>query len=279
MSQISGPPPSPTETPNPPAVALLPGMTLNATIFPEEVGGDTLEVEFSGLKLSATGALPGHPDGPMGPYVDRLATALAGWESWQTSSKRIAVGHSFGGMLLLAWLARQPDPPPSGVVLIATTAGPMYEAGSLRIASFGGFDLRLPVRSFLPAWNTRWVTRTMKRLTSGGRLDAVRQDFRTLGRPSDTAVDLLGWKNTDWRAMRSLRLAMVGFDVRHRLATITTPAVVLHGDRDSLISGRWGQELAAGLPHGRFELVRGAGHALPLTHGEAVLRAIRGLAG
>jgi pimeloyl-[acyl-carrier protein] methyl ester esterase len=48
---------------------------------------------------------------------------------------------------------------------------------------------------------------------------------------------------------------------------------VLHGTRDSLFPLRVASDLAARLPWAELQVVEGAGHALPLTHPDAVLRA------
>ena len=167
----------------------------------------------------------------------------------------------------------------TGLILIATTAGPMYEAVRMRVMGWGRRALRVPIAGAMRLWNRPRITRAMKRLTSNGTLDVLPVDFQKLTRTSDLALDLAGWRNTDWRSMRSFRIAMDRFDVRARLREITLPTIVLHGDRDALFPVAIGRELAAGIPNGEFRLVEGAGHGLPLTHGDAVLQAVRDLVG
>jgi pimeloyl-ACP methyl ester carboxylesterase len=104
-------------------------------------------------------------------------------------------------------------------------------------------------------------------------------DFRTLRHRSDLAVGLAGWRNTDWRARMAYRQAMDGFDVRHRLPEIGVPTVVLHGTRDRLFPLQAARRLAEGLPNAELRVIPGAGHVLPLTHGESVLLAVRDLLG
>jgi pimeloyl-ACP methyl ester carboxylesterase len=52
---------------------------------------------------------------------------------------------------------------------------------------------------------------------------------------------------------------------------------VLHGDRDTLFAVAEARRLAAGLPNAELRVVAGAAHALPLTHGAAVVSAVHEL--
>ena len=67
------------------------------------------------------------------------------------------------------------------------------------------------------------------------------------------------------------------FYLRDRLGAIAIPTIVLHGTRDRLFPLLAARVLAAGLPRAELRIVEGAGHVLPLTHGEAVLGAVRDL--
>lgn len=254
---------------------LLPGMSLNGTIFPD-LGVPSAAADFSALVLSERGDLPAGVANPMDPYVERVESLVADFGPWR-SGRRLVVGHSFGGMLALQWLAsRDGGPGVDAMVLISTSPGPMYRAASLR-AGGRASPRRVPIGPLMRFWNRPLVTRTMKRLTSRGSLAARPVDFRRLRRRSDLAVDLAGWRNTDWRAMRSFRLAMDGFDVRAHLRDLAIPAVVVHGAHDPLLPADEGRALADALPHATFRLVQGAGHALPLTHPEVVTSAVEEL--
>jgi pimeloyl-ACP methyl ester carboxylesterase len=59
-------------------------------------------------------------------------------------------------------------------------------------------------------------------------------------------------------------------DVTPRLAELTMPALVIHGEQDLAIdlgTARW---FADALPHGELVVIDGAGHAANLTHADAV---------
>ena len=268
----SGPSPFPAvDADERPALLVLPGMTLNGTTMPT--------FPWEAVTVDFTQFVPTQPDEAidMGVYRRELDGILDGEPLWHRS-RRIVVGHSFGGMLALDWVLqgiRGGIRRAEGLVLVATTAGPMFDAVRIRVGTIAGRELRLPFAPLLPTWNRRAVTRTVKRLISGSGGSEGHFDFRTLSPPSDLAVDLAGWKNTDWRSMRAYRLAMRGFDCRGDLDRIDIPTVVLHGDRDSLFPVSMAEDLAGRLPRGRLHVVPGAGHVVPLTHGQTVVDAVQ----
>ncbi len=252
---------------------LLPGMALNASIFPA-LELPTLAVDFNELALARGGAAAAHEG--MELYRRMLDEFLDGMAPW-AGAHRIVIAHSFGGMLALHWLLThrcQGVARIDGLVLVATSAGPMFDVVRLRVGRVRGRERRLPLKHLMPVWNTRLVTRAVKRALTRGSLAPRRVDFRALGDRSDFAVDLAGWRNTGWRAMRSYRCAMRGFDVRGMLGDIGVPTIVLHGTEDTLFPTSVAEDLARRLPDAELRLVEGAGHVLSLTHGEEVRRAV-----
>ena len=244
---------------------LLPGMTLNASIFPT-LPVDTLGVDFASLDEVISERMAG--------YVQRLRHTLSENGFWDYE-RRYVVAHSFGGMLALAWLMRHGDDRArvDGMVLIGTTAGPMLDRARLRLIGIGARAIRVPVRPILALWDLPLVTKAMKRFTTRG-LDPCPVDFQQLRSKSDFAVDLGGWRNSHWQAIRSFRHAMRGFDVLGSLAEVDVPTIVLHGPRDSFFALEVASELASGLPNAELRVIEGAAHLLPLTHGDAVVSAL-----
>jgi pimeloyl-ACP methyl ester carboxylesterase len=55
---------------------------------------------------------------------------------------------------------------------------------------------------------------------------------------------------------------MVADRVEVKLPLISAPALVVRGERDSIVPRRWGQEVANLLPRGAYAEIPGAGHAL-----------------
>ena len=260
------------------AALLLPGMSLNATIFPE-LDLPTVTPDLSGLDLGVNGVTPELVGDGFGVYVRLLEEELRSSQCWG-NARRIVVAHSFGGMLALHWLLGDSDREPptvDGLVLIASTAGPMYKRVKLRVPGPLGGTWRVGLGRLVPIWNRPLITKVVKRFLSKGRLDANAVDFRALGIRSDRELGRAGWRNTDWRAMRSYRFVMDGFDVRERLGEITLPAIVLHGTEDSLFEVEDARRLSQQLPNAELRLVPGAGHSLPVTHSNEVVRAVKDL--
>ncbi len=256
-------------------------MTLNRSFFPE-LPVPSVYLDFCTAPPRTGPDDTGQVHGGMDVYVAVLDRFLRDHPTWTSADRRIVVAHSFGAMLALQWLVegqRQgsgAERSIEGLLVIGSTCGPMFDAARIRMASLGGRELRLPVAPFIGIWNRPWVTRTAKRMFTGGSLSVRRVDFQLLTNRSDAAVDRAGWHNTDWRAMRAFRCAMQGFDVRDDLAGLSIPSIVLHGEYDSLFPVSVGRELAHRLD-AEFRVVPDAGHALPLTHPDAVLSAVRAL--
>lgn len=247
---------------------LLPGMTLNDSEFPE-LGLPTLAPRYRTL-------VEPHEDDEMARALgmDEYVRALQAWldarPQWHAARHRVVLAHSFGAMLALDWLARRPKPRVDGLVAISVSPGPLFERLRFRLSRSGW---RVPVSPLMPLWNTRFLTRTVKRLL--GRSSRVEpEDFQLLSEPSEAAVDRLGWRGTDWKQIRAMRFALDGFDVRERLHLIQASTIVLHGERDRLFDVGDPQYIAANVPGAELRLFPEASHTLPLTHPEAVLDAV-----
>ena len=260
------------------AALLLPGMSLNATIFPD-LGMPVVTPDLSGIDLGEDGVTSELVRDGFEVFVRQLVEEIRVRQCWN-GVRRIVVAHSFGGMLALHWLLGASDRPPprvDGLVLIASTAGPMYQQVRIRVPGPLGRRRRVGVGWLVPIWNQAHITKTVKRFLCDGKLGADQLDFRAQGIKSDEELGLAGWRNTDWRAMRSFRYVMGGFDVRERLGEITVPTMVLHGTEDSLFEVEDARLLSRNLPNAELRLIPGAGHALPVTHGNEVVRAVHDL--
>ena len=58
------------------------------------------------------------------------------------------------------------------------------------------------------------------------------------------------------------------------VAAVTLPSLVLHGDEDSLVPIKWGEDLAATLPNSTFVGFEGAGHNFPVAAREKVIETL-----
>lgn len=251
-------------------VLALPAMTLNWTEFPD-FETPTLHASYRALVEPMRDTLARSLG--LQPYTHGLEQWLRRNRLWLAARRRIVVAHSFGAMLALQWLCERPRPHVDGLVAISATAGPMFRRVHLRL----GEHVRVPVAPLIPLWNTRLVTRICKRIFSNGRLTAAPVDFRALRPPNDARVDRAGWRNVEWQQLRAMRLALSGFDMRDRLHRFGSDCIVLHGDHDSLFEVEDARYLASAIPGAELRIVQGAGHALPVSHPEAVTRAVHDL--
>lgn len=251
-------------------VLLLPGMTLNRTIFPD-LRLPAIGLNFNRLALGRNGDSALIRRLGMGLYVRLLEDWLAQNEVWAAATERLVVGHSFGGMLAIRWLTDRPEVQSSisGLVLIGASPGPLPQQVSLRLGSLGDREIRLRLEHLLWLWNRPTLTRIVKHFFDPRSVNRE-VDFRLLTNQSDFAVDLAGWLETDWRAMRCYRSALWGFDVRHRLNRIRVRTAVIHGAKDSLLPSSGAGVLAKGIPGATLSVVSDGAHILPLTHGALV---------
>src|SRR5437764_2139505 len=143
-------------------------MTLNSTIFPP-LDLPTVSIDFTQLVLGPDGSSPELLRLRIGIYTDFVNQRLRGENAWK-ASRRIVVAHSFGGMLALAWwLAAQGSDTGrvDGMVLISTTAGPMFDAARLRLGRIGTREARIGISWLMRLWNRPVATRAIQRIFSG----------------------------------------------------------------------------------------------------------------
>jgi pimeloyl-ACP methyl ester carboxylesterase len=196
----------------------------------------------------------------------------------------VLVGHSMGGMAIMALADQQPGlfgPKVIGVALISTAASgvdpTVWLPGPLR-----------PV--------ARQVAAPMLRGVASGRRAALversRQaagDLAFLGtkyiafgdsRISPALVDFLERmiRATPVHVVAEFYLALLGHDKLSALGVLgRVPVVVLAGDRDRLIPTAQAERLAAEIPGAEFIRLPGAGHVVILERPAEVNEAINGL--
>jgi pimeloyl-ACP methyl ester carboxylesterase len=196
----------------------------------------------------------------------------------------VLVGHSMGGMTIMALASQRPElfgTKVAGTVLVATAASGVDPAAWLPA------PLRLVVRDAAPAV-LRGVSRGRPALlVERGRQAAGDVAFLTARylafgdrNVSPTIVDFVERtiRATPIAVVTAFYLALLDHDKRAALAAVgQAPSVVLIGDRDRVIAPRLAGELAAGIPGGDLILVPGAGHLLMMERPEVVNEAITAL--
>jgi pimeloyl-ACP methyl ester carboxylesterase len=78
--------------------------------------------------------------------------------------------------------------------------------------------------------------------------------------------------------MRQMAAVIAGGDRRARLAAVTAPTLVIHGDADPLVSIEGGRDTAANIKGAELTIIPGMGHDLPLELIETIADAIAGVA-
>jgi len=197
----------------------------------------------------------------------------------------VLVGHSMGGMTIMALADQHPELFGSkviGVVLISTAAGTVDPVTWLP-AMF-----RPAVRLALPSMMTGASKGRVADLVERGRRSA--SDIAFLGtrriafgdpNVSPTVVDFLERiiRSTPIDVIADFYVALVGHEKRHALKVLgNVPVLVLTGDRDRLVDPSLSEEIASAIRDAKLVKIRGAGHVVILERPDEVNQAIADLA-
>ena len=211
--------------------------------------------------------------------VDLLGAALRRVIEETTPDGRIVlVGHSMGGMAIMAMADRfpdmfRPDGPVAGVVLISTSAG------ELSGVTFGMPQVLVRFRKpLLPLISgAGWVT--------AGMLDRAREASTDLawlltrrygfgsGKPSPSLVSFVERMNSATRTESVARYvrALYSHDKVMALGAFNeVPVLVICGDEDLLTPVEHSEEICRTLPHADLVVIPNGGHVALLEYSEAV---------
>jgi pimeloyl-ACP methyl ester carboxylesterase len=201
----------------------------------------------------------------------------------------LLVGHSMGGMTIMALAARQPAlfraPPDglavAGVVLIATTASGIdpsrWLPAPLRVVARQAAPVLLRgVSHGRPGAVIEWGRQ------AAGDVAFLSTRYMAFGDSgvSPAVVDFLERmiRATPVDVVAEFYLALMAHDQEAALATLgAVPVTVIAGDRDRLIPVRRAGDLAARIPGAELILVPAAGHLVILERPEVVNEAIASL--
>jgi len=106
---------------------------------------------------------------------------------------------------------------------------------------------------YLPAWALRLILPRA----------AVGQGYGSAAPPQAIAADqaMLAKDKSVVRGVAAQAVAIAGYSLKaEAVAALTMPALVMHGDEDSVVPFGWGVELAETLPDSRFVKFAGCGH-------------------
>jgi pimeloyl-ACP methyl ester carboxylesterase len=213
----------------------------------------------------------------------------------------LLVGHSMGGMTIMALAARQPGlfgpaadpeagrdgPGRAGALTVAGTVLVSTAASGVDPARWLPGPLRLAARQVAPlvlrgVSHGRPAAVIERGRQAAGDVAFLSTRYMAFGDPgvSPAIVDFLERiiRATPVAVVAEFYLALAGHDQEAALATLgAVPCTVITGDRDRLISARSTGELAAHIPGAELILVPGAGHLIILERPEIVTDAITGL--
>jgi pimeloyl-ACP methyl ester carboxylesterase len=226
------------------------------------------------------------PGDPAHVSIDQLGADLAAVlaATVPADQRVVLVGHSMGGMTIMALADQRPElfgRKVVGVVLISTAAHEVDATGLLPG----------PLR---PA--VRWVGPALVRGAGGGRRAAVAERIRAAGGDlaflttrfmafgdgdvSPAVVDFLERviRATPIEVVADFYVALLELDERAALATLgRVPVVVITGGQDRLIPAAKAAAVAAAIPGARLVEVPDAGHAVILERPEVVTHEIADL--
>ena len=239
---------------NGPDLVMLHGWGLHGGLF-----GPSIEPLAERFRLHLVD-LPGHGRSPMltGDYnLERVTEAVVN----ETPSDAVWLGWSLGGRIALS--AAAAGAAISQLILVGTnpcfTQKPdwphaMPEAELERFSVSLSENYKATLQRFL-AVQSRGSTQAREELRN------LRDALFAHGEPDPQA--LAG-------GLEILRNA----DLRPTLPGIQQPALVLHGERDTLAPLAAAEYTAAHLPHGNLQVILGAGHAPFISHTELFTAAV-----
>ena len=203
--------------------------------------------------------MPGYGDSPMiEPCTfDGLADALAALMDAQQLQQAVLVGHSLGGMVALQMWARHPERV-AGLVLAASSPG--FGQGS------GDFQKAFIAKRLAP-------------LEAGQSMAEVAQTLvPTMVAPGYVGPGLAQAKacmgSITPAAYKAALRALVQFEQRSALPTITVPTLCIAGEHDRTATPTVVQRMAEKIPHAQYLCLPGVGHLLTFEQPDSFAHAL-----
>ncbi len=215
--------------------------------------------------------------------IDQLGADLRTvLDSVAPSSPVVLIGHSMGGMTIMALADANPElfgDRIVGVGLLSTSAGKMSEVTYGLPAGLALIGHRLSPL-VLPR-----LTRRAHLVDSGRRANSVigtwltkRYSFASAVPPERMTLMTTLIEATPFAVMAEFFPAFANHDKLQALGVLATvPTLVLVGDRDLQTPPDHSRSMAAGMPTANLVVVPNAGHMVMLEHPEAVDAALVGL--
>ena len=168
-------------------------------------------------------------------------------------------GVSMGGVVALELALQAPD---RALSLILGCTG-VLTADKPRLPA------ALRALYYLPTWALRLILPNpgpQKGYGSAASAEAIAHDQAMIRKD-----------RSNTRGLIAQAAAIAGYSTtRDAIAALPHPALVLHGDEDTVVPFPWGQELADTLAHSRFVRLEGAGHNFFVARRDEANRAVVG---
>lgn len=216
-------------------------------------------------------------------HVDQLGRDLASViAAVAPTGTVILVGHSMGGMTVMAYVSQNPEQVGTrvrGIALIATTAGGLH-TNTLGLPGPLGraFQAWGPNVAGLIASRRQWFDRLRWSTSDIGILVTQLYSFgsATPGRLGRFVADMVGGTPID--VVAEFLPALQDHDKRDALPLMAgAELLVVCADRDRLTPKSSSEEIVAILPHAEFAVIEGAGHMVQLERPGEVNVLLRGL--
>jgi pimeloyl-ACP methyl ester carboxylesterase len=251
----------------PRTVILLHGCCLNHDSWSLQIG-ELIARWGNGIRIIAYDHR-GHGDSgqaPMHTYtVERLAADLAELQvALGVCGQVCLVGHSLGGMTVLAYLSRpvgQRPVDPDGLVLVATAAGRLAQRGLGRLLGNPAVDVLYELVRYAPREATDDVVRAVARpiWRQLARYGYGRKGSGGAALPEVAAAAI---NATPLATKAGFARALRRYDQYSALGNIAAKTIIVGGEADLLTPFSHALDLAAGIPGATLVQVAGAGHML-----------------
>ncbi len=207
--------------------------------------------------------LPGHGDSALPPYFDYSLEAHVGWLEEFRKAMRLKdfglVGHSLGGSISAAYTAAHPERV-RALVLCATPAS--GRGLSLRNRIPGAEALVSLTYGLRGPWMLAFIM-----LRGVYKSEQLEKDF--------VQTNVLQMRKITRRTLtRTARLARTA-DLRPRLSSITTPTLVVCGNKDHTVREREARILTEGITGSHLLSVNGVAHCPPCEKPDVFNTAVR----
>jgi 3-oxoadipate enol-lactonase len=192
--------------------------------------------------------------GGLAEIADRMAEAV---KDAAEGDEAIVLGNGYGGFVALQMAIRHPG---------IATKFILADCG----AAFSG-----PGREAFRNMAAASKARGLAAITDVAMRRLFAPEFQA-DHPDLMADRRAAFLRTDPEVFRAACDALVGLDLRPELGKVRVPVLVLVGEHDEATPPPMSQELAAGLPQARLEIIPGCAHVPQLQSPEVFLDAIGG---